>query len=104
VSLDSEWNSLSDDAETLTHLTMENIFFLEAFLATCSDPEFHDQWMASDIWAELICFHSNLLETNSFTGIQSNKVFHSRVNAYISTKMDIDQQNVPRNHFGILGD
>jgi hypothetical protein len=82
---------------------MDNII-KDAFLAACSDPEFHDQWMTSDTWAELICLHFNLLEYNSFTGIQLNKVFQSRANAYTSTAMDIDRQNVPLDHFRIFRD
>ncbi len=101
ASLDREQNSLSSDAVTLTHLTMDNNI-KEAFLTACSDSEFHGRWMTLDTWAELICLHFNLLDSNSFTGIQLNKVFQSRVNTYISTTMDIDRQNVPLDHFGVF--
>jgi hypothetical protein len=47
VSLDREQNSLSNDADTLTHLTMDNNI-KEVFLAACSDSEFHGQWMTMD--------------------------------------------------------
>jgi hypothetical protein len=40
VPLDREYNFLSNDAETLTHLTTGNII-TEAFLALRSDSEFH---------------------------------------------------------------
>lgn len=103
ASLDREQNSLSSDAVTLTHLTMDNNI-KEAFLTACSDSEFHGRWMTSDTWAELICLRFNLLDSNSFTGIQLNRVFQSRANTYISTAMDIDRQNVPLDHFGIFRD
>jgi hypothetical protein len=55
----------------------------EAFLTACSDSEFHGRWMTSDTWAELICLRFNLLDSNSFTGTQLNRVFQSRANTYI---------------------
>jgi hypothetical protein len=98
VSLDREQNSPSNNADTLTHLTMDNI------IKEASDSEFHGRWMTLDTWAELICLHFSLLDSNSFTGIQLNKIFQSRANTYIYTAMDIDWQNVPLDNFGIFRD
>jgi hypothetical protein len=38
VSLDREYNSLTNDAETLTHFAMDKII-KEAFSAACTDPD-----------------------------------------------------------------
>jgi hypothetical protein len=46
----------------------------EVFSAAYSDPEFHDQWMALETWAELIFLCLNLLESNSFAGIRSIEI------------------------------
>jgi hypothetical protein len=66
--------------------------------------QIHDQWMTSDTLAEYICLRVNLLEYNSSTGIQLDKNFQSRANAYTSTAMDVDWQNVPLDQFGIFRD
>jgi hypothetical protein len=76
----------------------------DAFLAAAADAEFHDKWMTSDTWAELICLRYNLVNSNAFTGIDLNKVFQSRSNLYLTTQMDVDRSNIPVDHIGIFRD
>jgi hypothetical protein len=76
----------------------------DAFLAAAADTQFHDKWMISDTWAELICLHYYLVNSNAFTGIDLNKVFQSRSNLYRTTQMDVDFSNTPEDHIGIFGD
>jgi hypothetical protein len=47
----------------------------DAFLAPATDTKFHNKWMFMDTWAELICFHHYLVDSNAFTGINLIKVF-----------------------------
>jgi hypothetical protein len=103
VSLDRESNSLSNGAQTFTHLTMDNII-KEAFLTACSDAEFHGRWMTSDTWAELNCLRFNLINSHSFTEIDLNKIFQSQSNSNLSTQMDVDRRNVLKDHIGIFCD
>ena len=72
--------------------------------ASAAAAEFHDKWMTSDTWAELICLRYNLVNSNAFTGIDLNKVFQSRSNLYITTQMDVDHSNIPVDHIGIFRD
>jgi hypothetical protein len=76
----------------------------DAFLGAVTDTKFHIKWMTLDTWAELICLHYNLVNSNVFTGIDLNKVFQSRSNLYLTTQMDVDQSNIPVDHIGILRD
>jgi hypothetical protein len=76
----------------------------DAFLAAVADIEFHDKWMTSDTWAELICLHYNLVDSNAFIEIDLNKVFQSRSNLYLTTEMDVDHSNIPVGHIGIFRD
>jgi hypothetical protein len=76
----------------------------DAFLAAVADTEFHDKWMTSDTWAELICLRYNLVNSNAFTGIDLNKVFQSRSSLYLTTQMDVDRSNIPLDHIGIFRD
>ncbi len=94
---------LSNNSQTFTHLTMDNII-KEAFLTACSDVEFHGRWMTLDTWAELICLCFNLINSHSFTGIDLNKIFQSKSNSNLSTQMDFDHRNVPKDHIGIFQD
>jgi hypothetical protein len=74
------------------------------FLGAVTDTKFHIKWTTSDTWAELICLHYNLVNSNAFTGIDLNKVFQSRSNLYLTTQMDVDHSNIPVDHIGIRRD
>jgi hypothetical protein len=74
------------------------------FLAAAADTKFHDKWMTSGTWAELICLPYDLVNSNVFTGIDLNKVFQSRSNLYLTTQMDADHSNIPVDHIGIFRD
>ncbi len=76
----------------------------DAFLAAVADTKFHDKWMTLDTWAELICLHYNLVNSNAFPGIDLNKVFQSRSSLYITTQMDVDRINIPVDHIVIFRD
>ena len=56
----------SASPERFTHQAMETIVKV-AFLTAAVDVEFHDMWMTSDTWDELICLHFNLV--NEYIGI-----------------------------------
>jgi hypothetical protein len=73
-------------------------------LAAAADTKFHDKWMTSDTWAELICLCYNLVNSNACTGIDLNKVLQSRSNLYLSTQMDVDRSNIPVVQIEILRD
>jgi hypothetical protein len=74
------------------------------FLAAAADTQFDDKWMTLDTWAELICLHYNLVNSNAFTGIDLNKVFQSRSNLYLTTQMNVDCSNTPVDRIGIFRD
>lgn len=76
----------------------------ESFLAAAADVEFQDMWMTAETWAELICLRYNLLNDNSFTGRDLNKVLGLKSNAYLTNQMDVDRRNVPSDHIGIFRD
>jgi hypothetical protein len=76
----------------------------ESFLAAAADAEFQDMWMTAETWAELICLRYNLLNDNSFTGRDLNKVLGLKSNAYLTNQMDVDRRNVPSDHIGIFRD
>jgi hypothetical protein len=51
---------LSAGPKRFVHQAMETIVKF-AFLTAAVDVEFHDMWMTSDTWDELICLHFNLM-------------------------------------------
>ena len=73
-----------------------------AFLTAAADVEFHDKWMTSETWAELICLRFNLLNDNSFTGKDLVKVLGLKSNAYLTNQMDADRRNLAQDHIGIF--
>ena len=50
---------LSTGPKRFMHQAMETVVKV-AFLTAAADVEFHDKWMTSDTWAELICLRFNL--------------------------------------------
>jgi len=72
----------------------------ESFLAAAADVEFQDMWMTAETWAELICLRYNLLNDNSFTGRDLNKVLGLKSNVYLTNQMDVDRRSIPSDHIG----
>lgn len=76
----------------------------DAFLTAAADVEFHDNWMTSDTWAELICLRFNLLNGHAFTGKDLLKVLGLKYNSYLTNQMDVDRRNLATDHIGIFRD
>jgi hypothetical protein len=75
-----------------------------AFLTAAADVEFHDKWMTSDTWAELICLRFNLMNDYSFTGKDLLKILGLKCNSYLTNQMDVDRRNLAKDHIGIFRD
>jgi len=86
-----------------THQAMETIVTV-AFLTAAADVEFHDKWMTSDTWAELICLCFNLMNDYSFTGKDLLKILGLKCNSYLMNQMDVDHRNLAKDHIGIFRD
>jgi hypothetical protein len=84
-----------------THQAMETIVTV-AFLTAAADVEFHDKWMTSDTWAELICLRFSLMNDYSFTGKDLLKILGLKCNSYLTNQMDVDRRNLAKDHVGIF--
>jgi hypothetical protein len=73
-----------------------------AFLTAAADVEFHDKWMTSDTWAELICLRFNLMNDYSFTGKDLLKILGLKCNSYLMNQMDVGRRNLAKDHISIF--
>ena len=60
--------------------------------------------MTANTWAELICLCFQLSDDLCFNGKDLVKVISLRDNEYLRNSMDVDRNNVPRDHIGIFRD
>jgi hypothetical protein len=75
-----------------------------AFLTAASDVKFHDKWMTSDTWAELICLRFILINDHSFMGKDLLKILGLKCYSYLTNQMDVDRRNLAKDHIGIFQD
>jgi hypothetical protein len=57
-----------------------------------------------ETWAELICLHFNLINSNTFTGNDLMKVFQSKYKCHSTSQMDEECCSAPKDHIRIFSD
>ena len=77
-------------------------YIVASFLEACHNDQFHHWWMTADTWSDLIFHHSKVDPSLRYSGKDLVKVLSSKSNQLLTNQMDVDVNNVPRNHIGIF--
>jgi hypothetical protein len=70
------------------------------FLDACKVPCFHNRWMSSQTWADIIVMHYSIAPDLQFDGKMLVKGIAR--NKHLAASMDIAWNNVPHDHCGIF--
>ena len=92
----------SIEMSTALQSSEKNKYIIASFREACRNPRFFHRWMTADTWANLITkFYKPSLELQ-YTGKELTRVLSLKSSRWLTALLDVDTNNVPRNHFGVF--
>ena len=84
------------------HSFQSSNFIIASFREACRNAVFHHKWMSAQTWAEVIAHQYNLSDEKQYNGKDLVKALSLKSSRWLTNMMDIDPNNVPKDHIGIF--